>query len=337
MSITPNRTGQRDTVKSGERLLSRAINACRMDLSTYHHADFRKWEKERLESIPGLSYAECISTSAENILLSNTHTRFDSLSDEELGKISLIVHANSGYDNIPVHLARLPDFEIVVGNPIRARAVAAYVLSQIFAHYNPAPHVKLWQEGRKWERRPMDALKVLLLGFGHIGKIVYESLSPVVSEIIVHDPFLQIEVEDLSQRLPDIDVVIPLMSLNPTSRGFVSSGFLRALKEDFVLINGARGDLVDQESLIAVLRENPAAQAYLDVFQNEPFERNEFEGLNNVKLSSHVAGVYTGLDQNILDFEERIIEDFIALPTTNFSEKYSSLLLRNRINDDFLI
>jgi D-3-phosphoglycerate dehydrogenase len=313
------------------------INACRMDLSTYHHADFRKWEKQRLESIPGLSYGKRISTQGQNILLSNTHTRFDELSVEELAHISLIIHANSGYDNIPVQLAHLPNFEIVVGNPIRARAVATYVLSQLFAHYNPAPHVKFWQEGRQWDRRPMDSLKVLLLGFGHIGKIVHESLSPLVQEIIVHDPFLKIEVEDLLLQLPDIDVVIPLMSLNPTSKGFVSSAFLRSLKDDFVLINGARGDLIDQESLISVLRENPAAKAYLDVFRKEPFECNEFDGLTNVKLSSHVAGVYTGIDQNILDFEERVVEDFVALKTASFREKYRSLMLRNRIHDDFLI
>jgi D-3-phosphoglycerate dehydrogenase len=313
------------------------INACRMDLSAYHHADFRKWEKQRLESIPGLSYTDRISTRAENILLSNTHTRFDQFSDKELEHISLIIHANSGYDNIPVQLSRLPDFEIVVGNPIRAQAVATYVLSQLFAHFNSAPHAEFWQEGRQWDRRPMDSLKVLLLGFGHIGKIVYESLSPVVQEIIVHDPFLNIEVEDLQQQLPDIDVVIPLMSLNPTSKRFVSSSFLESLKQDFVLINGARGDLIDQESLITVLREQPAAWAYLDVFRKEPFGCDEFGGLANVKLSSHVAGVYTGIDQNILDFEERVIEDFVALEQVSFSEKYSDLILRNRIHENFLI
>lgn len=317
--------------------MSNMINACRLDLSAYHHADFKNWEKQRLESISGLSYAEHINTDTQNILLSNTHTRFDQLSDEELKHISLIIHANSGYDNIPVRLARVLDFEIVVGSPIRAGAVATYVLSQLFAHYNPSPHVEFWQAGRQWDRRPMDSLKILLLGFGHIGKIVYKSLSPVVKEIVVHDPFLKIEVEDLQQQLPDFDVVIPLMSLNPTSKGFVSSHFLRSLKDDFVLINGARGDLIDQESLIAVLREKPSAQAYLDVFRKEPFACNEFDGLDNVKLSSHVAGVYTGIDQNILDFEERIIEDFIALKPDSFSEKYSGLILRNRIYDDFLI
>jgi len=308
-----------------------------MDLSTYHHADFRTREKQRLESIPGLSYGSRISTDWQNILLSNTHTRFDQFSDAELEHISLIIHANSGYDNIPVELARMPDIEIIVGNPIRAGAVATYVLSQLFAHYNPSPHVEHWQAGRQWDRRPMDSLKVLLMGFGHIGKIVHESLSPVVQEIVVHDPFLNIEVEDLHQQLSEIDVVIPLMSLNPTSTGFVSSAFLRALKQDFVLINGARGDLIDQKSLIAVLQENPAAQAYLDVFQKEPFECSEFEGLRNVRLSSHVAGVYTGIDKNILDFEEQIIKDFVALAPLGFSEKYSDLMLRNRIYKDFLI
>jgi len=308
-----------------------------MDLSAYHHTEFRKWEKQRLESIPGLIYEGQINSNRANILLSTTHTKFDELVDQDLHHVALIVHANSGYDNIPVDFAQIPMFEIVVGNPIRAHAVATYVLSQLFSHFNPAPHVATWQEGRQWHRKPMNSLKILLLGLGHIGKIVYESLSPLVKEVVVHDPFLEIEVQDLQQQLPDIDVVIPLMSLNPVSRGFVSEQFLRSLKDDFVLINGARGDLIDQNSLLAVLREKPSATAYLDVFREEPFECGEFEGLGNAKLSSHVAGVYTGIDQDILTFEERIIRDFIAMERDRFSKTYSSLILRNRIHGDFLI
>ncbi len=313
------------------------LSAYRADLSAYHHPDFRDWERERLERISGVTYSAGFRQDQSNVMLTNTHTRFDTLPRQELKGICLIVHANSGYDNIPVEFARNADFDIIVGNPIRAQAVASYVLSQIFLHYNPAPSSPVWQAGRQWVRKPMDSLTVLLLGFGHIGKIVHASLAPVVNEIIVHDPFLDMSVANLSQRLGQVDIVIPLMSLNPTSRGLISSEFLAALKQDFVLVNGARGGLVDQASLISMLRQRPGAFAYLDVFDTEPFAQAEFEDLSNVRLSSHVAGVFTGIDQKIIDFEAQVIGDYVSLTEEAFKNKYHSLVLRNRICEDFLI
>ena len=116
-----------------------------MDLSPYHHTDFSGWEQRAVEAITGLGYSQIISVDEQNILLTNTHTRFDELSDDLLAKVSLVIHANSGYDNIPLRIARLPNFEIVVGNPVRSQAVATYVLSQLLNHYNPSPHSLAWQ------------------------------------------------------------------------------------------------------------------------------------------------------------------------------------------------
>jgi phosphoglycerate dehydrogenase-like enzyme len=145
------------------------------------------------------------------------------------------------------------------------------------------------------------------------------------------------EVSNLEQRVADVDVVIPLMSLNPTSTHFVAEPILSRLPDDFVLINGARGDLIDQACLIDTLRSRPRAHAYLDVFRDEPFDCREFEGLKTVKLSSHVAGVFSGIDEKIVDFEEQTIGDFVSLKRSEFRLKYESLLLRNRIFGDFLI
>ena len=313
------------------------VNTYRADLSAYHHPDFREWERERLEGISGITYGAGFRQGQPNVILTDTHTRFDTLSELQVKEICLIVHANSGYDNIPVEFARNADFEIIVGNPIRAQAVASYVLSQIFLHYNPAPSSPVWQTGRQWVRKPMDSLTVLLLGYGHIGKIVHASLAPVVKEVIVQDPFLDMSVANLSQRLGQVDVVIPLMSLNPTSKGLISNEFLEALKDDFVLVNGARGGLLDQPSLIRTLRHRPGAFAYLDVFDTEPFAQGDFENLSNVRLSSHVAGVFTGIDQRIIDFEAQVIGDYMNLAAEPLKTKYQSLVLRNRICEDFLI
>jgi D-3-phosphoglycerate dehydrogenase len=317
--------------------MNKTHNAYRTDLSPYHHEAFRLWEAQELEALGNIHYGNDFQQGRSNILLTNTHTRFESFSEKQVNDICLIIHANSGYDNIPVDFARIPHFEIVVGNPIRAQAVATYVLTQIFSHYNSLPRSRSWHAGREWARRPMNSLKVLLLGFGHIGKIVFDSLSPVVDEILVHDPFIDKGQPDLTGRLSEVDVVIPLMSLNPTSRGMISETFLRSLKKDFVLINGARGGLVDQDSLIGILGEQPSAFAYLDVFQAEPFDEKEFSHLNNVKLSSHVAGVYTGIDRKIIDFEKQVVHDYLHLAGPAFRDRYRALILRNRIFTGFLL
>ena len=107
---------------------------------------------------------------------------------------------------------------------------------------------------------------------------------------------------DFKQQIIDADAIIMACSLNDTSRHMINADIMPSLKKDVVIINGARGPLVEQSSLLAFLKTNELAYAYLDVFEKEPFDSADFENMANVGLTSHIAGVHECLDDGILNF-----------------------------------
>ena len=114
---------------------------------------------------------------------------------------------------------------------------------------------------------------------------------------------------------------------------------LNELPSDFLIINAARGPLIDEKVLIEKLKQNPHAYAVLDVFEEEPFS-HQFEGLTNIHLTSHIAGVSSHLPDHMISFEEKVIRNFREdkdLQKSEFRETYKELILSNRIIQGELI
>ncbi len=179
----------------------------------------------------------------------------------------------------------------------------------------------------------MSEKKLLLIGKGHIGTIIFDSLKPLLKDIHIYDPFK----DHLNLgEIDSFDIVILTPTLNKSSYHIINESFLNKCKANIVIINPARGKLIDQSALISFLKNNPKSFAYLDVFENEPF-KTEFNCLSNVSTTPHIAGVFNGLDRQILDFNKQTIEDFFNLNPLNFNELYKPLLLKNRLRDSFVI
>lgn len=278
------------------------------------------------------SFAEC---EAETIILTNSQSNFESFPRELLQRTSLLIHANSGYDNISLDFVREARFPIVVGNELRAQAVASFVLACLFEATSAPPFKSEWDKSRQWPRKLLSELNILVLGHGHIGEIVSRVLTTLGAKLQIQDPYKKLVATDITSA----DVIIPLASLNPTSHSLIDQAFLAKLKDDVLIINAARGALIDSSALLNFLSTHQKARAYLDVFANEPEDLKLFSHLENVKTSSHVAGVYQNLDQRLIEFESRILFDFLSdkEPKEVFKRKYQRDILSNRIYDNYLI
>ncbi len=91
----------------------------------------------------------------------------------------------------------------------------------------------------------------------------------------------------------------------------VNKDFLSQLSSECLIVNSARGEIVVEAELEDWLRKNPKAQAYLDVFEKEPFRPGHMSGAKNVNKTSHIAGVYRDLNQGIIDYEKLVIADYL--------------------------
>lgn len=142
-----------------------------------------------------------------------------------------------------------------------------------------------------------------LIGMGRTGKAVAERLVPFGVKLLYYDiKKLTAEEEtrykasyaDLDEILKTADIISLHLPLTPETANLIGQKELEQMKPSAILINVARGELVDEEALARALREKKIAAAGIDVFRVEPVTSdNPLLGLENILLTPHVAGVTT--------------------------------------------
>jgi D-3-phosphoglycerate dehydrogenase len=152
----------------------------------------------------------------------------------------------------------------------------------------------------KWEKIPGKALSECTLGvigIGNIGKAVtrrarafdmkvYGTDIIEIDHVFVTDT--GIEMTSLESLLSDSDFVSVNCDLNPTSHHLINSDTLALMKQSAILINTARGPIVDEHALIEALQTKRLAGAALDVFEHEPLPlENPLLKMDNVLLAPH--------------------------------------------------
>lgn len=277
----------------------------RADSSSYFPPGFEALERSRLEEIPGVKYLGTSadpSTQDEVVLLTNTHTQLKRFAHVR-PQVKALIHPNSGFDNLA------PDFEdwkhlpILLGNSIRAQAVAEWALSALFQHFSPLRHHGHWPGSRAWPRPIISGTEILLIGYGHVGKILAGTLRTLGAKLSVHDPYEKLHAD---LKTP-YSVVILATSLNPTSHGMLGVEFFKHAAPDLLLINPARGELIDEKALRDFLRTHPQSRAVLDVHALEPYSPDYWSELN-VTATPHIAGVSERLIHDMLDFEVQALK-----------------------------
>ena len=136
-----------------------------------------------------------------------------------------------------------------------------------------------------------------IIGCGHIGKEVIRLLKPFKCNILVHEPIdlseyyqvnniTPVSIEELIQKS---DVVSLHLPLNGSTKNIMSKDRLSMLKKDSILINLARGGLVDEVALEKLLIEKKIGGAALDVFETEPPTDLKFASMDNVLVTPHIG------------------------------------------------
>jgi len=187
---------------------------------------------------------------------------------------------NTGMDVLP-YAQLLQKGVTVTNNHGQAIAIAEYVFAQVLAHYQQVPLARAAQQQREWKFRgfrEISGSKWLIIGFGHIGQSIAQRAKAFGVEITavrrsnktegLADNVVQLDA--LPEVLPQADVVVMACTSTDATRNLVDAGFLAAMKTGSVLVNIARGDLVDENALHSALDAGTPAFAILDVFRQEP-------------------------------------------------------------------
>jgi D-3-phosphoglycerate dehydrogenase len=145
----------------------------------------------------------------------------------------------------------------------------------------------------------MRGRTVGLVGFGHIAQAVARKLSGFNMNVIAVDPFVSQEIADTYKvKLVDMDSLMQAsdfvsvhVGLNDKTRHLIGAHEIGLMKKTAVMVNTARGPIVDEAALIAALKEKRIGGAALDVFEQEPpVQGNPLYDMDNVTITPHLAG-----------------------------------------------
>jgi phosphoglycerate dehydrogenase-like enzyme len=187
---------------------------------------------------------------------------------------------------------------------VHSSATSEWVLTAILSYVRDFPGFVRHQAARSWSYAryaPTDELagkRVLIVGAGAIGEATADRLAPFEVSVTrvartarpgVHG------VVDLPALLPEADIVVLIVPLTDETRGMVDAAFLARMPDGALLVNAARGPVVDTAALTAALADGRIGAA-VDVTDPEPLPaENLLWGMPNFLLSPHIAGSVRGL------------------------------------------
>ena len=220
-------------------------------------------------------------------------------------KLKLVQHQGVGYDNIDVDACRARGVRVALTPEGTTIGVAEHTFLLILALYKRLRTAETALRSGQWpvwELRSTSfelAGKTLgLVGYGRIGRAVASRANAFDARVIYFDPFRAqpaaereagVTYTELDQLLRTADIVSLHLPLTPQTRHIISDGELALMPPHAILINTARGALVDETSLYRALTIGQIAGAGLDVFEQEPaVAGNPIHSLENVVVTPHI-------------------------------------------------
>lgn len=213
-----------------------------------------------------------------------------------------------GLDNIDLPACRARHIEVIPATGANALAVAEYVIATAMVllrgAYLSSAEVAAgnWPRPRLSEGREIGGKTLGLVGFGGIGRLTARLAQALGMHVLAHDPLVapddalwarhDVAPRDIDALLAEADVVSLHVPLTDTTRALMDPARIARMKPGAVLINTARGGIVNEPALADALREGRLAGAALDVFDREPLPAGSpLAGTPNLILTPHIGGV----------------------------------------------
>lgn len=222
-------------------------------------------------------------------------------------KLEVVGRLGVGLDNIDVDACKVRGITVCPATGANDVSVAEYVVCGAMMLLRGAYFASAEVADGAWPRNRLMGREVMghtlgLVGFGSIARETAKRARALGMTILAHDPFLPddhpafaehgatpLSLNDLLAQAEAISLHVPLTD---TTRGLIGADALGRMRKDAVLINAARGGVVDEAALAEALKAGRIAGAMLDVFDREPLPGGgPLVGVPNLILTPHIAGV----------------------------------------------
>ena len=253
---------------------------------------------------------------------------------EKCKKLKVISRHGVGYDNVDIDFLKKNNISLLVTGTTTSTSPAEHIMFMIL---NISKGMNLYDDSvrngkfdtimhMKHKTFELSNKKILIVGFGRIGKKLIKRCLGFEMKVYVYDPFVSkeaieklggIKVDSMNESCKDMDAISLHIPLNEKTKNIINYDLLKTMRKNCIIINAARGGIVNEFDLNKALDENLIFGAGLDVFEIEPPESNNPLLKNDkVFLSPHTAAfteecmTRMGKEtiQNIIDFFDEKLE-----------------------------
>ena len=273
-----------------------------------HQIKFLQFEKDELPC--GYEWVEGII--GNGIFLTHPIEKFSSLKYIQL--------TSAGFDRVPMDYVKGHGIIINNARGVYSAPMAEYAVAGVLSLYKEQRFFLQKQKEHVWEKRrdlnELDEKKVCILGCGSVGEECakrFDAFGCIVfgidTKVKVHKDFFCVyHIDDVKEVLPKSDIVIITLPLTDETYHMFNKELFDAMKPGAIIVNIARGALVDTGALIDALQTNLSG-AVLDVFEEEPLGNSPLWDMENVIITPHNSFVGSGNGKRMSDVIMRNLEN----------------------------
>lgn len=247
------------------------------------------------------------------------------------GRLKVIGRAGIGVDNIDVPAATARGI-VVMNTPFgNSITTAEHAIALMFAAARQIAAADASTQAGRWEKNRFLGIELYaktlgLIGCGNIGSIVADRALGLKMKVVAYDPFLSpdravevgVEKVEIDELLARADVISLHVPLTDKTRNILSAENLEKTRRGVIVVNAARGGLVDESALRELLETGHVGAAACDVFSVEPARENVLFGAPNFVATPHLGASTTEAQENVaLQVAEQMSDYLVTGAVTN--------------------
>ena len=290
-----------------------------------------KQATEKLKSVPGVVLTshhyekdELIKLMPEiEVLIVRSATKVTADIIEAGTKLKIIGRAGTGLDNIDVKAAEAKGIKVLNTPGANSISVAELAIGLMLACSRHIARGTADLKAGKWTKKELEGHELFgrtvgIIGFGNIGREVAKRLLAFDMKILAYDPFVKetdmnVKIVDLETIYRESDYITIHVPLTPETKNLINKESISKMKDGVIVINAARGGIVDEAALYEALVNGKIYAAGLDVFEIEPPTdeiRQKLLALPNVVATPHIgASTFEAQERVGMLLVERLIKE----------------------------
>ncbi|OGC38771.1 3-phosphoglycerate dehydrogenase [candidate division WOR-3 bacterium RBG_13_43_14] len=248
---------------------------------------------------PGQNPADLVNTIPDfNAIIVRSATKVTKEVIEAGKNLKVIGRAGVGLDNVDRETAKAKGIKVVNTPAATSISVAELALGMMFAAARMIPQATVSTKAGKWEKKKFKGTELYgktlgIIGIGRIGLELAKRAKALGMKVLAYDPYVKTsdlgEIVDLDTLLKESDYISLHIPKTDETKHILNKAAFNKMKKGAVLVNCARGGVVDENALFDALQTGQVGIACLDVYEIEPAKEHQLFSLEQVILTPHIG------------------------------------------------